>query len=122
MGIIKLKILYPRTKGLLSAIQIASPCVLPTDTGIAPHDSNYRWEYLHKREVDDIDTQKSLSLEQRKKAYAEQAWLNYYNQVLFEAGLISELERNRIRNKISALTPSTAGKFDFRIRTSRDKS
>ena len=69
--------------------------------------------------MDDIGTQKSLSLEQRKKAYAEQTWLNYYNQVLFEAGLISELERNRMRNKISALTPSTAGKFDFRIRTSR---
>ena len=119
MGIIKLKILYPRTKGLLSAIQMASPCVFPTDTGIAPHDSNYHWEYLHIKEVDDIGTQKSLSLEQRKKAYAEQAWLNYYNQVLFDAGLISESERNRMRNKISALTPSTAGKFDFRIRTSR---
>ena len=103
-------------------MQMASPCVLPTDTGIASHDSNSRWEYLHKKEVDGIDTQKSLSLEQRKKAYAEQAWLNYYNQVLFDAGLISESERNRMRNKISALTPSTVGKFDFRIRTSRDKS
>ena len=100
-------------------MQMAGPCVLPTDTGIVSHDSNYPWEYLHKKEVDDICTQKSLSLEQRKKAYAEQAWLNYYNQVLFDAGLISESERNRMRNKISALTPSTAGKFDFRIRTSR---
>ena len=71
--------------------------------------------------MDDIGTQKNLSLEPRKKAYAEQAWLNYYNQMLFEAGLITESERNRMRNKISALMPSTAGKFDFRIRTSRDK-
>ena len=100
-------------------MQMASPCVF---TGIAPHDSNSRWEYLHKREVNDIGTQKNLSLEQRKKAYAEQVWLNHYNQVLFEAGLISESERNRMRNKISALMPSTAGKFNFRIRTSRDKS
>ena len=86
---------------------------------MASHHSSSRWEYLHTKEVDDIGTQKNLSLEQRKKAYAEQAWLNYYNQVLFEAGLISESERNRMRNKISALTPSAAGKFDFRIRTSR---
>ena len=60
--------------------------------------------------------------EQAKKELAEQLWLSYYNQVLFDAGLITESERNRMRNKISALTPSTAGKFDFQIRTSRGKT
>ena len=73
------------------------------------------------KEADGIGTQKNQPLEQQKKAHAERVWLNYYNQVLFEAGLITESERNRMRNKINALTPFAAGKFDFRIRASRDK-
>ena len=46
--------------------------------------------------------------EQAKKELAEQLWLSYYNQVLFEAGLITETERNRMKNKISALAPSAS--------------
>lgn len=45
-------------------------------------------------------------MEQVKKAYAEQVWLDYYNRVLFDAGLITESERNLMKNKIRALTPS----------------
>lgn len=52
-----------------------------------------------------IRTQNQPSPEQAKKALAEQLWLHYYNQVLFEAGLISEAERDRMKNRISALPP-----------------
>ena len=45
------------------------------------------------------------SLEQTKKSMAEQLWLNYYNQTLFENGLITEAERNRMKNMINALMP-----------------
>lgn len=43
----------------------------------------------------------------RRKSVCEQLWLLYYNQVLFEAGLISERERNRMANRIHA-RPSAA--------------
>ncbi len=62
----------------------------------------------NKKEVDSISTQKKPSPEQAKKELAEQLWLSYYNQVLFEAGLITEAERNRMKNKISALAPSAS--------------
>ena len=59
-----------------------------------------------------ISTQKPSSLEQVKKAYAEQVWLDYYNRVLFDAGLITESERNLMKNKIRALTPSAENMAD----------
>ena len=61
-----------------------------------------------KKEVDSISTQKKPSTEQARKALAEQLWLSYYNQVLFEAGLITEAERNRMKSKIRARTPSAS--------------
>ena len=57
--------------------------------------------------MDSIGTQKNVSLEQSKKKRAEQIWLSYYNQALFEAGLITEAERNRMKNRIGALAPAT---------------
>ena len=51
------------------------------------------------------------------KELAEQLWLSYYNQVLFEAGLITEAERNRMKNKISALAPSASNGADRNILT-----
>ena len=48
---------------------------------------------------------------------AEQLWLSYYNQVLFEAGLITETERNRMKNKISALAPSASNGVDRSVLT-----
>lgn len=48
---------------------------------------------------------KNLTAEQMKQAAAEEMWLNYYNNVLFEKGLISEEVRNRMAVKISARNP-----------------
>lgn len=70
----------------------------------------------YKKEVDSISTQKKPSSEQTKKELAEQLWLSYYNQVLFEAGLITEAERNRMKNKISTLAPSASNEVGRSIR------
>lgn len=53
-----------------------------------------------------MNVQHTQSLEQKKKHVAEQIWLHYYNQTLFEKGLITETERNRMKNLINALVPS----------------
>ena len=42
-----------------------------------------------------------LTNEQRRKALAEELWLSYFNRVLYERGLITELERNRMSNLIA---------------------
>ena len=47
---------------------------------------------------------KTVTLEQQKKTFVEEAWLKYYNQVLFEKGMITERERNLMINKIDART------------------
>ena len=39
--------------------------------------------------------------EQQKQYIAEQIWLLYYNQVLFDQGIITEQERNRMTNRIN---------------------
>lgn len=44
------------------------------------------------------------SADVRKKAAVEQAWLLYFNRVLFEQGLISEQERNRMLHRIRGRT------------------
>lgn len=38
----------------------------------------------------------------QKRTIAEQIWLQYYNQVLFERGMITEDEHNRMANRINA--------------------
>lgn len=40
------------------------------------------------------------SNEQRRKEMAAQIWLSYYNRVLYEKGIITERERNRMALKI----------------------
>ena len=40
--------------------------------------------------------------ESQKRMIAEQIWLKYYNQVLFEKGMITEEEHNRMINRINA--------------------
>lgn len=45
-----------------------------------------------------------LRAEQQKKVIAEEMWLKYYNQTLFEKGLITERERNLMINRIDART------------------
>ena len=37
-------------------------------------------------------------------------WLIYFNQTLFEKGLISETERNRMKLRMEARRPSAFGK------------
>ncbi len=56
--------------------------------------------------MDGIAAHSSQTDEQKKKQVAEQIWLLYYNETLYEKGLITEMERNRMRNKINALAPS----------------
>ena len=50
--------------------------------------------------------EKKLTTEQQKKELAELVWLNYFNQTLYEKGMITESERNRINNNISRRRPS----------------
>ena len=45
--------------------------------------------------------ERMASNEQRKKSVAEQIWLHYYNQTLYEQGVITETERNRMKNLIN---------------------
>ena len=45
----------------------------------------------------------------RRQQTAEKLWLLYFNQTLFEKGMISERDRNRMIQKIEARTPSTGG-------------
>lgn len=47
---------------------------------------------------------KNVTPEQQKKTIVEEAWLKYYNQVLFEKGMITERERNLMIHKIDART------------------
>ncbi len=37
---------------------------------------------------------------EQKRRTGEEIWLQYYNQALFERGLINEEERNRMANRI----------------------
>ena len=50
--------------------------------------------------------EKDITIEQQKKELAELMWLNYFNQTLYEKGLISENERNKMKNNISRRKPS----------------
>ena len=56
---------------------------------------------------------KSMTNEQKKQAAAEDMWLSFYNNVLFEKGLISEDIRSRMAVKISARNPCMR---EFQIR------
>ena len=51
-----------------------------------------------------IKKSKNVTQKKKKKAIVEEAWLKYYNQVLFEKGMITERERNLMINKIDART------------------
>ena len=44
---------------------------------------------------------KALSDEECEKRFAEDVWLNYFNQYLFEHGTISEKEYKRMTEKIA---------------------
>ena len=42
-----------------------------------------------------------FQLEKKKQYMVEQFWLLYYNQYLFDHGLITEQERNRMTHRIN---------------------
>lgn len=42
------------------------------------------------------------SNEQRRKEAAAKIWLSYYNRVLYEKGIITEKERNKMTLKIDS--------------------
>ena len=43
-----------------------------------------------------------MNNQQKKKILAEEIWLNYFNNVLFEKKIITEDERNKMKNLISS--------------------
>ena len=43
---------------------------------------------------------RKLTNEEQRKRMAQQIWLNYYNDVLFQQGIITEDVRNRMKIKI----------------------
>ena len=45
---------------------------------------------------------------QQRKQVMEQLWLMYYNDTLFEQGVITESDRNRMKRLIDQHKPSTA--------------
>lgn len=45
-----------------------------------------------------------MSAEMEKKKTAEMVWLNYFNESLFEKGLIDETTRNKLKIKIITTT------------------
>lgn len=47
---------------------------------------------------------KTIHPELQKKAIIEEIWLKYYNQVLFEKGLITQRERSLMIHRIDART------------------
>ena len=49
----------------------------------------------------------SKNSEKLKIEKAEEIWMHYYNQTLYEAGLITETQRNRMAHLINARALST---------------
>ena len=49
-----------------------------------------------------IQQEHKKSLEQQRIEMAEKIWLLYFNETLFKQGLITERDRNLMRNKINA--------------------
>ena len=56
-------------------------------------------------ENNEQSTDRKMS-EYEKQSVIEKLWLIYFNDTLYEKGLISETERNRMANKIHARKPS----------------
>lgn len=49
--------------------------------------------------VDNKEPKKAMT-EQKKQSVLEKLWLTYYNDTLYEKGLITEEERNKMRIRI----------------------
>ena len=57
---------------------------------------------------------KAFTDEEREKRMAEDIWLNYFNQYLYEHGTITEKEYNRMTEKIAARTAKRSPERDSR--------
>jgi len=44
----------------------------------------------------------NASANAQRRSVAEQLWLHYYNQVLYDKGMITKDERDRMTNRINA--------------------
>lgn len=50
--------------------------------------------------------ERNVSNEEKRRSLVEQLWLLYLNQYVFENGMISESQRNKIKNAIDSRKPS----------------
>ena len=57
--------------------------------------------------VEREDVMERKMSEQKKQAIIEQLWLTYFNDTLYEKGLITEDQRNKMRTKIKIRSAST---------------
>ncbi len=57
---------------------------------------------------------KAFTDEERETRMAEDIWLNYFNQYLYEHGTITEKEYNRMTEKIAARTAKRSPERDAR--------
>ena len=57
--------------------------------------------------VEKEDVRERKMSEQKKQAIIEQLWLTYFNDTLYEKGLITEDQRNKMRTKIKIRSAST---------------
>ena len=48
-----------------------------------------------------------MGTEMEKKKAAEEGWMDYFNEYLFEHGIIDEAMRNKLKIKISTTTKKT---------------
>ena len=67
---------------------------------------NVAFNQRYAKEAIRIATDKSMTLEQKKTSMAELMWLNYFNQTLYEKGMITEEERNRLKLSIDRRKPT----------------
>lgn len=48
------------------------------------------------------EEKRKVMTEQKKESVLQKLWLTYYNDTLYEKGLITEAERNKMRVKIKS--------------------
>jgi hypothetical protein len=56
--------------------------------------------------MEEKETKKNKMTEQKKESVLQKLWLTYYNDTLYERGLITEDERNKMRVMIKTRASS----------------
>jgi hypothetical protein len=54
------------------------------------------------KEVGNVADKKQLTLEQKRKVLAENLWLNYFNEYLYQRKIITEAQRNCMSSQIES--------------------